>query len=118
MLSAQEIAGMRATVTGALDVTVTVQRRTATPDGYGHTTEVWTTTSTPKCNIFKPTSSTLQKFADVIGSQWALMLRILSGTDIREGDRILYAGRTWLVQNVQDAESYTVCLEILMTVLV
>jgi hypothetical protein len=130
---------MTVTVAGSLDATVVVQRRTPSPDGYGHTTEVWNTISamTP-CNIFKPTASLLQQYALIIGSQAALMLRVMPTTDIREGDSVVVgsygmrafsqpflfgysghfqAGSRWLVQNIQNAESYTIGIEALITLI-
>ncbi len=118
MLSSAEITSMTSVVVSSLDITVTIQRKTTAPDGYGHTTETWVTQSTPKVNIMKPSATQLQAFAGIIGSQWAALIRFALTTDIREGDHILYQGQTWLVQHILNAESYTFVLDALMTVVV
>ena len=43
------------------------------------------------------------------------MLRFLQTTDIREGDRLTYSGKKWLVQYVLNAESYSFCNDALIT---
>ena len=118
MLSANEIAAMQAVVIGSFDVTIAVQRKSVTPDGYGHSTEVWATISTSKVNIFQPSATQLTTYADIIGAQWAVMMRFAQATDIKEGDRILYDARTWLVQNITNADSYSFSTECLITVIV
>jgi len=115
MLSASELANMNATVAASLDVSITVQRRTPTNDGYGHTTESYATVGTPLCNVVKPSDSTLRLFADVIGSQRALVLRFMPVSDIRQWDQILYNSKTWVVQEILNAESYTFANECLIT---
>jgi hypothetical protein len=118
MLSAAELASMTTTVAASLDVTVTVQRRTPSPDGFGHTTEVWNTLSTPKINVVKPSDTTLQAYADVIGSQRALVLRFMPTTDIQQNDQIIYLGKNWKVQEILNAESYTIGTGALITAVV
>jgi len=139
MLSSREIACMTSAVSASLDQQIILQRRTPSPDGYGHTTEIWTTVDTPRCNVFKPSATMLQAYAAIIGSQVSLMLRVLPTTDIREGDSVIvgkYALRTlgppavygvsnnyqlgnrWLVQNVQNSESYTIGVEALISLIV
>lgn len=119
MLNAQEIAGITATVTAALDILVDVQRKSATTDGYGHSSETWSTALTAvPVNIITPNATYLQSFAGLIGSQWSNLIRFMQGVDIREGDRIVHGGRTWRVQHILNAESYTVTQEALVTVVV
>ena len=118
MLSANEIAAMQAVVIGSFDVTIAVQRKSVTPDGYGHSTEAWLPISTSKVNIFQPSATQLATYADVIGAQWAVMMRFAQTTDIKESDRILYDAHTWLVQNILNADSYSFSTECLMTVIV
>jgi len=118
LLSAAEVAGMRITVGIALDQSLPLLRKTAGEDDSGHATETWVSQGNVTCNVFSPTSTYLQQFAEIIGSQWAMMLRFLPGTDIREGDQITYQAKNWLVQNIQDSESYTIPNDALMTVIV
>ena len=117
MLNAAEIAAMTATVAGALDVTVTVQRLPATPvlDAYSHDVGTYSTVGTAMVNVIKPSATTLQAYAGIIGSQRALLLRFMPTTDIREGDQIVYLGKNWMTHGIQSAESYTFCDEVLIT---
>jgi head-tail adaptor len=117
MLSDAEVASMRTTVQGALDVTLPLYRKAVTDDGYGHTTETWNLQGDVLMNIIRPSATQLQVYADVIGSQRALMIRVMDDADVREGDRLQYDSLNWLVQNIQNAESYTVTKEFLITVI-
>jgi len=117
LLTASEIAAITTTVQGALDVTLPLYRKTTALDGAGHTTETYpgTPTSQVQCNIIKPSATLLQAYADIIGEQRAILIRVMQTTDVRQGDRIVYDGLNWKVQNLQDAESYTVTKEYLVT---
>lgn len=117
MLSTSELACIADTVAASLDTSLPVTRRTATPDGYGHTTEVWNSVGSVAMNLIKPSATQLQAFAGIIGSQRAMLIRVMQTSDVREGDHIAYDGLAWLVQNVQNAESYTVTKEYLITVI-
>ncbi len=115
MLSSQEIASMITTVASALDISLPQARKSVASDGYGHSIETWGSVGTVQVNVIKPTASLLSAYADIIGSQRALLIRSMQTTDIREGDHLAYDGHTWLVQNCQNAESYAVTKEYLMT---
>jgi hypothetical protein len=116
MLSASEIAAIQSTISGAFDVTITIQRKAAGQDNYSHANGSYNTvTNNAKVNVYKPSATQLQSFAGLIGSQWALMVRYLPSTDIQEGDQVVYNGTTWLVQNIQNSESYTWALDALIT---
>ena len=116
MLSASELASITTTVAAALDVSLPLSRPTRSNDGYGHTTESLVSQGNIACNIIKPTATQLQVFAGLIGSQRALIIRVMQATDVRENDQCVYDGLTWRVQTILDAESYTVTKEYLMTV--
>jgi hypothetical protein len=116
MLSAAELASISSTVAGSLDITITRIRTTAkAQDGYGHTTSPTTSNANYLVNIIKPTATQLQAFADIIGSQRALMIRYMPASDIKQGDIIQYQSVNWLVQSILNAESYTIGVEALMT---
>lgn len=116
MLSAAELASITTTVASALDVTLSQYRSTKTADTYGHTTKARTLIGSIKCNILKPSATQLQAYADIIGSQRALVIRVMQASDVQEGDEFFYDGLYWIVNNLQDAESYTVTKEALITV--
>ncbi len=117
LLSAAQLANITTVVASSLDTSVSVYRPTIGRDAYGHDTYTYpgSPTSTASVNTYKPSASTLQTFAGIIGSSQALMLRFLSTTDIREGDRVVLFSLNWLVNNVQKAESYTVAYDALIT---
>lgn len=115
MLSSAQLASITATVAKALDVTLPLSRKSVAPDGYGHSTETWASVGNVQVNIINPSATQLQIYAGKIGSQRALLIRAMQTTDIRENDAITYDGLLWLVQNLQDAESYTVTREYLLT---
>lgn len=115
MLSSAELASITATVASALDVTVTVQRTATGKDAYGHDNGGLSTVGTPMVNIYSPSGTYLQAYASLIGSQKAMMIRFLQTTDIRRGDIIIYNGQNWEVQRIDDADSYTVANDALIT---
>jgi hypothetical protein len=116
LLSAAQIASSQATVAASLDQSLPLLRKTVAADGYGNNVETWVPRGNVTCNVFKPTGTHLQLFADIIGAQQAMMLRFLPGTDIREGDQVTYKNENWLVQVITVEESYTIPNDLLMTV--
>ena len=117
LLTAPEIASMQATVAQVLDQSLPQKRKTVAKDGYGNNIETFAFLANVTCNVFRPTGTHLQLYADLIGAQQAMMLRFLPGTDIREGDVITYKNEDWLVQVIQVQESYTIPNDLLMTVI-
>jgi hypothetical protein len=117
MLSDAEEAQYRAIVQQALDKSLSHYRKTTTDDGYGHSEETWSQIADLSLNIIRPSATQLQLWADIIGSQRALLIRVMDDADVQEGDHIDYSGLTWLVQNIQDTESYTWTKEFLITVI-
>jgi len=116
MLSAAELASIQATVASALDVALPQYRSTKAADTYGHTTRIRVSQGNIQCNILKPSATQLQAYAGIIGAQRSLVIRVMQASDVQEGDEFLYDGLYWVVNNMQDAESYTVTKEYLITV--
>lgn len=116
MLSASELASIQETVASALDTSIPQYRSIKALDTYGHTTNTRVLIGDIKCNIIKPSASKLQLFAEIIGSQQAVILRMMQAEDVQEGDEFLYNDLYWVTNNIQDAESYTVTKEVLLTV--
>ena len=119
LLTTDETAWITAIVSSSLDQSLPLYRPTKASDGYGHTTLTYpgTPTAMIACNVGHPSATQLQAYADIIGTQEAMMLRFLTTTDVREGDRIVFQGENWLVQNVQNADSYTFSNDALITVI-
>jgi len=114
-----ELTDIYNTIKSTLYATMTRYRDTRTDDGYGHTTVTPDPTGLViSCLTIKPTANELQAYAAIIGAKWGFMVRCMYDTDIKEGDRIVYDGKTWIVNAIQNAESYTVTLEFFMTAVV
>src|SRR4051794_12733415 len=108
MLSSRDIARMTRTVEKSFDTEVTVKRDPSPgQDSSGHQTQNLVVQGDALCNTYNLNASQLQSYAEVIGSQQALMIRYSTSTDIQEGDVIAYLGLDWLVHNKQQAQSYT-----------
>ena len=85
LLTAAEIASLQATVAAVLDQSLPLLRKTVAPDSYGNNVETWVAQGNVTCNVFRPTATHLQLYANLIRAQQAMMLRFLPGTDIRVG---------------------------------
>ena len=107
MLNMSEDTWITATVEKALDQSLPLSRKTVGLDSYGHSTETYAQVSTLVCTVSKPTATQLELFAEIIAGQKAMMLRYMPTSDVREGDRIVYAGLNWTVQPVRNAASYS-----------
>lgn len=118
LLNDAQITAIQAIVASSLDASLPLERNTPGADGSGHATESWSSHGSIACNVKTPTASMLQLYADIIGSQRAVMLRAMQTTDIKQGDRITYDGLKWLIHEVQNAESYTFTKEYLAVTVV
>jgi hypothetical protein len=118
MLSDAQIASMQATIARSLDVTLPLERNTPGVDTSGHATESWSSAGNIACNVKNATASMLQLYAEIIGSQRAVTIRIMETTDARQGDRITYLGLKWLLHELNDSESYTWTKELLAVTVV
>lgn len=107
MFSAAEIAGFQTTIRSALDASLPLERNTPGQDTTGHATESWASAGNVACNVSKASASLLTTYAGIIGSQRVVVLRVMQTDDVREGDRITYDSRKWLLHGVENAESYT-----------
>ena len=105
LLSSAQITAMRATADLALPDTVVISRRTVASDGAGGWSETWATAATvagrlqPKYQISGSENVAAGQIQAV--AQWVATLP--AGTDLRAGDRVTVAGRTFEVQAVLSA---------------
>ena len=121
LLTAADTTWITSTVSSSLDQSLPLSRNSGqgtSNDGYGHSTPNYASQGNISCTVAKPSASVLQSYANIIGSQRALTLRAMSTTDIRQGDHVTYDGLTWLVQSKLNANSYSVVIQYLMTVIV
>lgn len=99
LLSPAQITAMRTTADLALPDTVVISRRTVSSDGAGGWNESWATAATvagrlmPRYQISSMEGQGPGQIQAV--AQWTLTLP--AGTDLRAGDRVAVAGRTFEV---------------------
>lgn len=109
LLSADDLAYMRATQEQALPGTVVIERYTLTPNGMGGHIEAWAAVGTAIGRIYPRT--TRGRGEIVLGAQvqseteWYATFPV--GTDVRETDRLLYDSRTWEVVRTNNSEMYS-----------
>ena len=119
LLSSVDVAGITSTVSSSLDLSLALSRNTGqgtSNDGYGHSTQSYSSQGNIACTVSKPTASVLQSYANIIQSKRALTLRAMATTDIRQLDHVTFDSLTWVVQAVLEQPSYTVTKQYLMTV--
>lgn len=109
LLNATQLARFQAVATSALDISgVQVQAVTRADDGYGHQTEVWTTTTTVAASEAKPSAQVMAQYASRIGALQSWVVRLPYGTVCAAGDRLVFpSGDTRLVQADLSDSSYT-----------
>jgi hypothetical protein len=117
MLSADEITGQYNTLSASLQNSVQQYRKSAGKDAYGHSTETpYLLYNTLSANITRPSATQLQLYGDIIGSQRALVMKVMTDADIIEGSAIQYDGVMWMVHGSQNANAYSVTKLYVLTV--
>jgi len=94
MLSAAELASLRATLTTSLPGTVTVTRSSVTADGFGGQTEAWAAIGTVAARV-SPTGNGQENITAggvIAVAPWTVTMPY--GTNITERDRLTYQGQT------------------------
>lgn len=118
MLTADELAAMRATAEGVLPDTAQVQRRTLTPDGAGGHAESWNTVAIVACRI-APSGQSLQEqvIAERLTATSIWTITLPAETDVQPADRLLVDARTFEVVGVlarsEEIARRVVCVEVL-----
>ena len=115
-LSATQLAAFQATATAALDLSgIQVQRATRTQNQWGGIgSESWATLATVAGGWAKPSASVMTQYAGLIGALASWVVRLPSGTPIRNGDRLVMpSGDTLLVQADLTESSYSTCVRVL-----
>lgn len=101
MLTAQEIAAMRQTLTASLPEQAQIQRPGQSADGLGGVTESWTTVATVACRR-SPAQQTAQEqlIAESVRPRVLWRLTLPANTDIRPADRVQLGAVRYTVQGV------------------
>lgn len=112
MLSAQELSGLRSTLSASMPDQVVVSRSTATSDGMGGQSEVWAAAGTVAARI-SPAGAGLD---DLVGGEavnvapW--VVTVPHGTNITDRDRIEWQGQTFEVIGVNAPRSWSACVRV------
>jgi len=113
MLTAAELASMRATAAAALPGTCSVQRSTRTPDGMGGYSDDFDEVASVACRI-APLGSGGQEAIIAQKLEGVSLCRVIvpQGTDVQESDRLLADGRLFEVVGTlaRTWESALVCI--------
>jgi len=116
VISAGDLAAMRATLTESLPDTCQRSRNAPTSDGAGGTTDVWTTAAAVACRI-SPLSRSDRlaelQVADRIAAVNSWIITLPAGTDVTEKDRLLSGSRTFEVASVLGPRSWELAVRLL-----
>lgn len=107
MLTSRELAQARADVLETLTDTCTIQRATEATDAYGHTAKTWVAAASgAACRIdpFARQDSSGQIALQEKGRAW-YRLTLKWDADLRDGDRVAYAGDIYEVLQLHDDHS-------------
>lgn len=111
MLSARDLAGMRAECALVLDQTATIQRNTPANDGQGGQTESWASVGTVACHVLPRSGQTLlEGERPVSATLWTILLPV--GTAITAKDRLVVDGATYEISASDVGASYPLQLAV------
>ena len=116
MLSADEIAAMRATATASLPETVVVQRATRAADGAGGQAVSWSPAGTYPGRRAPAGGEEEREFAGRLAGRSLWRITLPAEADVRLDDRVVVATRRFEVVGVR-ARSYELCRVVLATLL-
>jgi head-tail adaptor len=116
MLSADEIAAMRATATASLPETIEVQRATRAADGAGGSTVSWQAVATYPARLAPAGGEDEREFAGRVAGRSLWRITLPAEADVRLDDRVAVGGRTFEVLGVR-ARSFELCRVVLATLL-
>jgi hypothetical protein len=116
-LNATQLAAFQTVATAAMDLSgIAVQRATQTRNEWGGFSESWATLATVAGGWAKPNAAVMQQYAGLIGAQKAWLVRLPSGTTVRNGDRLVMpSGDTLEIQADLTESSYSTCVRMLAT---
>ncbi len=113
MISLAELQAMQATATSAMDESITIQRATPTSDGAGGSSLAWATVVTVSGNLAQPSGQLMQNYDYLVGATSTWMVRVPTGTNVKENDRLQVGGQTLRVQVILQPQSYQTAMRLL-----
>ena len=116
MLSADEIAAMRATLVASLPEVASIERPTRVPDGAGGSTVSWQAVATYPARLAPAGGEDEREFAGRVAGRSLWRITLPAEADVRLDDRVAVGGRTFEVLGVR-ARSFEVCRVVLATLL-
>ena len=107
MLSATDLAAMKATQATALPSTCSISRRVLSPDGLGGYSETWPTlTASVACRLSAHSAPTEAVMAERYGGRQTWMLTTPAGTDVTADDRVVIDSVTYEVVGIASAGAW------------
>lgn len=100
MLSAVQLASMRATAAEAMPATGVVSRATMASDGMGGWSQTWGTVDTVSCRVSPPGNVRLDQWTEKIQNRTPYILDAEQGSDIEPGDQVTIGSETYLVVGI------------------
>jgi head-tail adaptor len=117
MIPAAELTAMQAAANSAMDQSITIQRDTQGQDATGHPVDNWATVTTVMGNLAQPSGTLMQNYDYLIGSQDTWMVRVPTGTNVLENDRLVIGAQTMRVQVLLAPQSYQTSMRLLASVI-
>lgn len=118
MLSATELAGMRADFERALPDSVSIERNTPTVSAMGEAVASWAAVATPSGRLAPAGNQSVERaFAEKFGAEVTWRLTLPRSADVTAKDRVVVGGRTLEVVAVLDGHAWEltkrlVCVEV------
>ena len=116
MLSADEIAAMRATLVASLPEVASIERATRVPDGAGGETLTYGNVATCPARVSPAGAEDEREFAGRVAGRSLWRITLPAEADVRLDDRVVVGGRTVEVLGVR-ARSFELCRVVLATLL-
>jgi head-tail adaptor len=107
LISAADLAAMRATQALALPSTCSISRRALSADGMGGYSETWATlTASVACRLSPHSAPTEVIMAERYGGRQTWQLTVPSGTDVTADDRVTIGSVTYEVVGINSAGAW------------
>lgn len=114
-ISADEMTALRADVGATLDLDCTIKRPPGTPDAWGSQGGSLATIAMVKSGMKSPRATTLEVYADRIGSKKAWEVNFTYGEDVQEQDHLFIGSAEMVVQAILSEQSYSTLTTVLAT---
>ena len=115
MLTAEQLAAIRATREAAMTSTALIRPRTEGTDSSGAPTESFTDGTSVKCRVGAPSGGMERAVADKLAPSLTVTITVPLGTVLAVGDQLVITGRTYTVQALYDGGSFGTALRALCT---